>query len=683
MDEEFPIRHPGAGVASPVAPEYREYQAEPIRTIEENEEHFAMPQATSLQSHHEPTAASGSDSPPNSSAHGTAVDSPAGYRANPPNTLRYSIVSADTSQSRGSRDRPQRKKSTLRGALGKLFGRKKKSNSNNNTTYNNSVGILDSEGGSALGGSNLRQSVSRKGSRLSELKFTEGQNPIARVRPFNGLETKRSASLPITEYDRALRSHSIGPDDVLAIESARNSLSADFGFSRRRTGTASTHVVGVLRSRDGSFSGLSPRPASMHGRDNLAGHSDDPNEIGRAITSDAIGLRRRSRSLSGLVEAHEESTEVRRRSDEIRYWRQSYDPAFMSPISSNGPEGETEEPIAVEAPQAETVQEKPPRTPLEPFKFGSLASMNEMAGMKITQAANIETRIGSLEARVRRLERVVTQLCDNAADFRPHAEAAHRAAPPMPKQDPSIAYTSSTVPLSPSYQPSTRETGASTRATSSRHSEVSRTSFGEAPTYVGSIYRSALQPPLISDRPVSTATIRGTTSLPTLTKDPLGAFTADQYATVMALIDTERSARLALEAQVKSLGYQISIITKSAGSRRDTRYDPPPTAKSFGERSAFDHDDEEEERRSTITRTKPRGRTHYPEDSGIATELGDFDDESDTYETPREEMQSYGAFDEDLDEDDTFQHKDPRTLSLSQLTLGRKPRNHQPLPQVI
>jgi hypothetical protein len=75
-------------------------------------------------------------------------------------------------------------------------------------------------------------------------------------------------------------------------------------------------------------------------------------------------------------------------------------------------------------------------------------------------------------------------------------------------------------------------------------------------------------------------------------------------------------------------------------------------------------------------RSGSHDRPFMPEDSGIVTGGGDGDDEtpSEDFATPREETShGFGAFGEELRDDDSGgkRRKAARTLSLSQLTLGR------------
>ncbi|KAM5351617.1 hypothetical protein ACJ41O_004340 [Fusarium nematophilum] len=670
LDDEFPIRNPGTNIATPIRADFKESQ--PDSVLPSGRDHqfksptFPDPRRNSPQAFKDEPR-----SPTHFRHPGPAARL---QKADPSNNARHSFVSADAVHVR-DKGRPQRKQSTLRGALGKLFNRKKKVNGNNDSPTN-----TDSETGSAPVRPVFRRSTgegAQPDDLVPNLRPREGPDLRARSRPFPGAESKRSASLPITEFDRALRSHSIRPEDVRAIESARNSLSADFGITQAR--------ASALRVRESHLAGLSPRPASSHGRESRQEqHEDDPDEIGRAITSDFTGAtRRRSRSLSGLPEAEEDHGNARRRSDEIRYWRESYDPAFMSPVSSNAPETEDAAAVGI-ATSPDLEQQQPATVPAEPFQFDSFAHMNEVGGMKITQAANLETRINNLEARVHRLEQVLNRVCDTVPNRRPNMEPPHRPAPPVPVIESPIIRSRATSPNQPMQQ--TRVGVEPSKRFSGYHAETgSQTSGHEATGFLDPHLSTGLGDG-ISNRPTSTATIRGATSLPSLLKDAPGLFTADHYATLLALIHTERSAREALESQVKRLGHQLSVLSNSAmPMSRDTHhYEPPPTAKSFGDRSAFDHDDEDEDLTALALSTRSQGRMVVdPEDSGIGTGHGDESEYSESFETPREEGHSFGAFGEDLDKEDQAQTKAARTLSLSQLTMGRNPQNASQHPRRV
>ncbi|KAK3397597.1 hypothetical protein B0T20DRAFT_393416 [Sordaria brevicollis] len=467
-----------------------------------------------------------------------------GRITNPPQStaLRYSTISdTPSAQTNNSKGQPQRKQSTLRSALGKLFGRGKKKN------------------GSAAGEQKSPPNSGRESALLESSQHKS--DPSALHRLTDERSPKRSASLPISELDRPLRSHSIGPDDIRAIESARNSLQADIGgnsgsIARRRAAAANANerrFLFVPRFPEVEIgAGLSPRPASSHGRGSRLfaggsrGEHDDPSEIGRAITSDSgsHGMRRRSRSLSGLPDILGTGigrAPERRRSDEIRYWRESYNAGFHSPLSSDAHVNADVDDVGVAdlSVPASPAVERPPDTPPQPFNFGSISK--HMVGMKITQAVSIDTRIGTLETRTGKLERVVDQLCHVVPGFRGplsdiSAVGGGRGSTGGPGTirtvsdgRPSFTYTAASPPPPPispvpprqGQQPalSQSDISRSPRASSERQSMDSDTqslrSFGEAQTFIGSLHppsSSATQAQSLTT--ATTPTTAATLSLP-------------------------------------------------------------------------------------------------------------------------------------------------------------------------
>ncbi|KAL2165817.1 hypothetical protein VTG60DRAFT_3755 [Thermothelomyces hinnuleus] len=603
------------------------------------------------------------------------ADSPS--KASPPmrratnpvlNNVRYSMVSDATSKHTAqSRDFPLRKKSTLRSALGRLFGRGKKKSTN---------GTQDD--GSASG---------RESRPLGSLQHRSDPTALGRG---NQRSPNRSASLPISELDRPLRSHSVGPDDIMAIESARNSLHAnpDSAAIRRRAATTGGHTLlrPHLFNREWG-AGLSPRPASAHGRASRAGgraDSDDPNEIGRAITSDSGGgHRRRSRSLSGLQELVGNQHGGRRRSDEIRYWRESYDPGFMSPLSSNAQDDVDDPGVADTSAPESPAAERPPKTPPQPFNFGLLSK--EMIGMKITHAADMDTRLGNLESRALQLERVVDKLCQAVPGVKRSVDS----------KDPPLVAGSR-----PSLETETQ----------------SQVSAGDCP-----VYTSSLRPPpalknkvQTTSRPTSSSTLRGAASVPALNRaaanDASTASLDELVVKLRADLEAERAARQILEAQVKKLSERLNTLSTTmfamvrgpsesksqerlashsvGGSSpllltpKTTVPAPPPLPQeplSVFE-SDDDDDDDEEKEEAELSRSKSWGKAGAGEGRrGVVNS-----------QAPREEptpIVRYGAFGEELreddgededgdggDADDQKRKKAARTLSLSQLTMGKAQR---------
>ena len=516
-----------------------------------------------------------------------------------------------------------------------------------------------------------------------------------------------------------MRSHSIGPDDILAIESARNSLQTDSRPVRRRAATAASRSY-LQPRRDAEWGrGLSPRPASSHDRSTrVMPGQEDPSEIGRAVTSDSDKThRRRSRSLSGLSDVAITRGTVRRRSVEIRYWRESYDPGFMSPLSSNAAE-DNELAGGFEAEPESPVADRPPKTPPQPFNFGLIS--NDMIGMKITQAASMDMRIGGLESRTYQIERVVDQLCHSVPGFKSplkmdllnRGESSQTG--PGAAIQPGFAYTSAVPPAIPAiYQGLSGDLKRSSRYSSSRHSVEtdahSQISFGDAPTYIGSLHppsSSATQPQSLTvaapaghrpiDRPASNSTVRGATSLPTMGRDMSEAGSqraAESYSILLTQLEAERAARQALEAQVKKLSDRVNSLSATmfamvggpAKSRSQERLAPPPSDPAMptlpGSEnglqgpSVFETSDDEQEK-NTKKRTERRRDEDEKTDDEYLTE---------DFQTPHEERtpQMYGAFGEELredydavgeDEDDPKRRKAARTLSLSQLTLKKAVR---------
>lgn len=551
----------------------------------------------------------------------------------------------------------------------------------------------------------------------------------------------------------------------MAIESARNSLQAEAmnsspggGPRRRAATTAASRLFYQPRLRDEWGAGLSPRPASTHGRGSSrlagSGDHDDPSEIGRAITSDSAGGgagsgmgggRRRSRSLSGLQDFTAVRPATRRRSDEIRFWRESYDPGFMSPLSSNAPDDADADDTGVIDMGESSAMDHPPKTPPQPFNFGAIS--NEMVGMKITQAVSIDTRIGNLETRARKLERVVDQLCRTVPDFRPALDDASQMERPGTATDqPGFMYTNAVPPTIPAIYQTPPVGGKGSRwRSASRHSVETDThsqmSFGDAPTFVGSLHppsaspaqsrpqttatppatANAPPPQTISiDRPTSTSTVRGATSLPTI-GNHTPPNSDEKYSEILSQLEAERAARLALEAQVKKLSERLNTLSTTmfamvrdpAKSRSQERLSPhtptpgssPATQKQPSPKmalavpsppqkasSVFESDESDDEAEQEPSREKSevtQTAVGVEAEKGSVVAVTDTDLDTEDFQTPFERPPlSYGAFGEELrpdddDEEVEGQHGDSdggsdhkrrkaaRTLSLSQLTLGK------------
>ncbi|CAJ2501078.1 Uu.00g039310.m01.CDS01 [Anthostomella pinea] len=604
IDDEFPIRNPGSALALEGPP----------RTVETIAERgSAVPSAnTPSEVTREDKTASVANSGPNQPSN---TPSPPQRRTTRSSTLRYSTVSDTTDV-----NQPHRKKSTLKSALGKLFGRGKKKNPR-------------------------QQSISEVQINAPGNHHRSDPSALNRELNIKESESKRSASLPVTEFSRALRSHSVGPDDIFAIHSARNSLQVDLDFSRRRAATTSSRVFGAqVRDFGGELIGLSPRPASTHGLDHPVLGEEDPDDIGRAVTSDSFTNRRRSRSLSQLPDILGNQPLVRNRSAEIKYWRESYDPGLLSPGLSNPNDDETGM-VHVETPTGSPVELKP-KSPPQPFNFGP------MANMKITQAASLEDRIGTLEVRNEKLEKLISQLFQVVSGVNTYPETPGREPPPPPA--PRVSSSSYTATSSAAVGPSLYQTASHDFEPTYRYSvsRQSNESFGDGHTFIGSIAQTRPIP-----RPTSNVTVRGATSLPLLPRESSGTFSADHYTTLKALLDTERAARQALESQVTRLSHKVNVM-----ARTSHKVDTDPASASYTNVSTFEYDNDDEE-----------------EPLSASVSVG-----SEAFKTPGEEgpNHGFGAFGEELRDQeelvDGSRKKAARTLSLSQLTLGKPKQSHQP-----
>ncbi|KAG4427449.1 hypothetical protein IFR05_017068 [Cadophora sp. M221] len=633
-DDEFPIRTPGSGIALPLSAD----GIERLRVSTPNGEMDTTTHQTGIAvtdymaGTRTPTMPT---EPPPPLPEAQVTRTIQGHRPNQPSGLRNSIASVPNPPSI-----PQRKKSSLRSVFGKLFGKKRKGSSPSSSKRDSGSGDV------------------RAGQHRSD------PSALNRITQGTMNSQKRSASLPINEFNRALRSHSIVATDFQDLgndndnETNRGSGQGDRQSRPRRATTPSrlwtpNKIPGYV-----DWTGLSPRPASSHARGSKAVSDAEANSaIGTAITS-GNHPNRRSRSVGELQEAMRGHVVTRRRSDEIRYWRESYDPGLLSPMSSN--KAETEDPLPVEP--EDTRDAEPPRP--EPFNFGP---MGEMAGMKITQAASLETRVQRLENRMNKVERTVSRIRNDG---------------PLQLQDPpkrnSASYRSSSgtrpatrqsevsLPKNPRYRDTqTRgdfrgsRQGSQKRSSSYGSSRPSTMSTNVSQlqsfdTFVAGALLSTEMPvsTQTAARPLSTSTtIRGIpSSSPTMPAD--GTLNGEHFKALTDMIQAEQSARMQLESVIHSLQRQLQAVLLASG----TTY-PTPDSDTAG------------------------NRLH-----GSGTEGGNFsnfeqDDSSDddgryvneeVFQTPNEERNQFedeifGDVSSNTNEGKTA----PRTLSLSQITLGR------------
>ncbi|KAM0252116.1 hypothetical protein ACHAQJ_007856 [Trichoderma viride] len=520
---------------------------------------------------------------------------------------------------------PERSKSVLRTAFSRIFGRKKA------VRPITPLPTADSE---------------------DERQDLQYSDVVRNTVPVQSPPPKKAEPFSISEYDRALRSHSVGPEDVMAIRSARSSVNAEHsGHQRKRNATGSDAHPATARWVKPT--GLTPRPASTQDwGSRLVDASHDPEEIGRALTT---GLKRRSRSLSfiPLIETTTPAPSIsRRRSDEIpRGWRESYEQEPASPISSTAPDGEDRRTFISD--KSDDEEELPDEidSPLKPFTFGNMPYMTEFAGtsMKITDAVGLETRIGQVENRLSLVEGLLTHARQASPGAGLADDSSERLAPPVPAW-------SSTFPTA--VRPSSHS--------SAQISGTSRLSFGEIPTYIRSASQQAAKQPMFTapERPALAS------SLPTASKSvPSGSFIMDHeaYNALVTTMENDRAARLALEAQVKKLSRQISRLSKNLPATRAAQTKDEVASPSFGKMSVFDSgDDEEDGDQDLMTKDGRRScRRDHNEDSGIGTESGDRD-YPESFATLNDEHHNSGIY---RGKADSPFGTPTATMSLSKLTM--------------
>jgi hypothetical protein len=488
--------------------------------------------------------------------------------------------------------------------------------------------------------------------------------------------------MPINDFNRALRSHSPFAEDLKAQTSNkfRDSKGID-GRTRPRRSTTPSRLYEPTRTPGYmDWVGLSPRPASSHARDSGAFTGVDSNgPIGFAVTSGSHP-NRRSRSLGQLRDAAMQHG-VRRRSDEIRYWRESYpsyDPDALSPMSSQhrpetGVRPTTQEGNPSQEPETHEVP--------QPFNFGPLG---ELAGMKITQAASLDARVSTLEARLDRMEKAIANLHDyipvSTLPLRDYPSRTDYSDQSLPRHTPNRMYQQTHNPQADTtYRMENRSYESSRPSTTSTQPSKNQSyeELSPRPMYLSSPDAAPLSEVPLSrsnlsarhsesmGRPLSTSTtIRGiASSSPSRTPDRTlslsknGALTAHHYSALLNLITAEQTARQSLEAQVASLQQQVQSLTSKSGDRSSVVYSKPgpthvPSRQTMGtgEFSSFEHEE---------SGTESEGEIYSGSHEAV-------------FQTPNEERGQYADHDDYEDElAEMERHAEPRTLSLSQLTMGK------------
>ncbi|KAG9248830.1 hypothetical protein BJ878DRAFT_476070 [Calycina marina] len=466
------------------------------------------------------------------------------------NALHSSIESKVSAPSAG---KPRQKKSSMKRVFVKLFGRKQKDSPPPNP---------------ALRAEQHRSDPTALGRNLKA----------------NGLSQQRSTSLPINELSRALRSHSVLLTELPAADSDQErGLARPVDQLQARRSTTSRLWTATKTPGYTDWSGLSPRPASSHVRDSrLIARDEDEENIGVAVTCHP---NRRSRSMGESKGFILKKLEVRRRSDEIRYWRESCNAGPMLPMSSN--KAGAEEPIVMddpEVPQCEGLEE-----PTQPFNFGV------MQGMKITQAANIESRVLNIEKRLNDMERRVFAIIQatpvqlQAPPPRHHRRGRSGSLLQQGTEESGVSLPTKQHPYRGAVDK--EQSHSDTHFRSSSYGSTRPSTTASTASHIESMTSKHIDHKSYQTvRPLSmSTTIRGaSSSSPTHPKETL---TGEHYTALTNMILNEQTARQNLETVVDSL--QQQLYTVLAHASKPVSYPTPISATPHFEHA--ESDDEEGE----------------------------------------------------------------------------------------
>ncbi|QSZ29958.1 hypothetical protein DSL72_004476 [Monilinia vaccinii-corymbosi] len=581
-DDEFPIRSPGAGIATPFG--------------SPNSDGIEKGMRGSVISAHGALAHGDSTYVESSGRIGTTPipsDRPS-YHAPSRPTEDHRSSSPAARPSASVLSKPARKKSTFKDVLGKIFGKKRR----------------DAQ--------EKRQAVDAL---QSEHHHLSDPSALSRSPVDTTTSPKRSTSMPINEFNRALRSHSPFVDGGLEGKDDAEQDPNRISTQTHSTTTRTRVTMGRLYTPDktlghADWTGLSPRPASAQAKGSKASSDEDSSgSIGMAVTS-ASHPNRRSRSLGQLRDAAASAGGMtRRRSDEIRHWRASYDPGPLSPSSSNKaeaepePEPEPEEPMLVNDPESPGSVES--RDQPQPFNFGHLSGL---AGMKITQAADLAMRVDRIESRLVDMEEAVYQIHQQLNGNGDHVNLqdppnrGQRDGSSAVRRRPPTDNSELTFPVLPRHR-NWHEFGAQTRlppninthrpASSphdSYHPELDETV--PTPSVAARDDRVHFSASHTTSRPLSASTtIRGLpTSSPTTA--PL---TMEHFTTLTNMFLAEQVARQHLENIVLALQQQIASYLPIAPTSNPTLspvieggpvLNATPSTKSISEGFGIDSDDD-------------------------------------------------------------------------------------------
>ena len=339
-----------------------------------------------------------------------------------------------------------------------------------------------------------------------------------------------------------------------------------------------------------------PEPESQeHAMDTDQGVAAEDKNIGFAVTSGSHP-KRRSRSADAhydIDRTHRMSPiqwrQWRRRSDEIKYWRESI--IDGSPILD--PRVQLDDKAEEDRSPSVKIRDSILSEPEDVFDFGLLAP-----SIQDQDKTTLAERVVTLEVKLMDLEYAISKMQARRSPS-PAASSTHKLRPTLPRSNPSTASSSSGI----------RRQDQDTTTVAGTKQLMSNTSTGVEQKL----------------RPLSIATVRPQTALhvphtetdamKTGDRTSIASITIDHYVTLIGLIRREQAARIHLEDQVSHLRRQL-LYNKSPS---------PPHSRS---------------------RTRPwhgNGHCYRSKDSYEREDTDTEDGFHEVYETPTERREFEGA----------------------------------------
>lgn len=271
----------------------------------------------------------------------------------------------------------------------------------------------------------------------------------------------------------------------------------------------------------------------------------DAHNIGFAVTNGS-NPKRRSRSVGAFRDTEHRMSPIqwrrwRRRSDEIKYWRQSTDMGSLGIRSFESPElGQKHDVDAADNDDGNLGQHG------EEFNFGLPAD-----AMQIQERIGLEERIVTLEIKLMDFEYAISKLqAGSTSPSRRHSERIEMAG----RQNSVDSYLSSDYRQAP-IEASPALPQATPPASPSKLGY--ETTPQQRPTSVATTLKAGASGPYTSAH-------KG--SIDRSTRTSLTGLTIEHYTTLITLIRHEQSSRVRLEQQVSMLQQQLDRIAPSHSS---------------------------------------------------------------------------------------------------------------------